>query len=184
MATTSKKNINEEVSSDVVENNDVEVKAPVVKKVKKYAPDDMIECRSITAGLLVYNGAKSKLHYSWADYGDTAFVEYQDLQSLQSSKSPYLTRPCFIIEDDELVEQWGNMLNPIYNKIAESDLDKFFAMAPSKIKKVLEQYPIGMKNTIKSRAASMVESGELYDIRVAKAIDEVVGSDLVDQMSH
>ena len=76
------------------------------KTPKKYAPGDAIECRSVTGGKLILIGSKSQLQYTWEDYGDTAWVEYQDLQALYSRKSNFLIKPRFIIEDTELVEQW------------------------------------------------------------------------------
>ena len=103
-------------------NNDQAAKS-TAKKPKKYAPTDTIECRSVTGGELILIGDKTKLHYNWADFGDTAYVEYQDLQALQSRRSGFLTHPRFIIEDDNLVDQWGSMLKPIYDKINTKNID-------------------------------------------------------------
>lgn len=151
---------------------------PVKKESKKYAPNDLIECRSVTGGGLILVGTKSQLQYEWEDYGDTAYVEFQDLQALQSRKSGFLVKPRFIIEDEELVEQWASMLKPIYNKINNQDIEELFGLNnPEKFKKILSKMPDGIKDSIKTKAAQKIASGELYDIRLVKIIDELLGTE-------
>ena len=159
--------------------NEVSEKTTTKKVAKKYAPTDLIECRSITGGELILVGDKTKLHYTWADYGDTAYVEYQDLQALQSRKSGFLTKPRFIIEDEELVEQWKSMLKPIYDKINTKSIEQFFKLPVGKFEAQLKVIPVGLKEAVKTRAVQMIQSDELYDIRKVRAIDEAWGTDFV-----
>lgn len=169
-----------------IETNEIEKKVTtdkpkkgdsVKKSTKKYAPEDTIECTSVTAGELILIGTKTKLQYTWSDYGDTAYVEYQDLQALQSRKSGFLTKPRFIIEDEELVEQWGSMLKPIYNKINDRNIEAMLKLTPDKFRSKLSQMPSGIKDSIKTKAAQMISSEELNDIRIIKIIDEVLGTE-------
>ena len=154
--------------------------APIKKTHKKFAPDERIECRSVTGGELILIGAKSQLQYSWADYNDTAYVEYQDLQALQSRKSNFLTKPRFIIEDEELVEQWGSMLKPIYEKVITQDIEDFFNLPINKFKAQLNIMPDGIKDAIKTKAVQMIKDEELYDIRKVREIDAAWGTDFVE----
>lgn len=154
--------------------------APIKKTPKKYAPDERIECRSVTGGELILVGPKSHLQYTWADYNDTAWVEYQDLQALQSRKSGFLVKPRFVIEDAELVEQWGNMLKPIYDKVNTEDIESFFALPLNKFKAQLKVVPLGLKDAIKTKAVQMIESEELYDIRKVREMDAAWGTDFVE----
>ena len=153
------------------------------KAPKKFAPDDVIECRSVTYGELVLLGFKSKLLYTWANAGDVAYVEYQDLQALQSRKSKFLTEPLFIIEDEDLVKQWGGMLQPVYSKIVEADLEEILQLSVAKLKSRLKSSPEGIKKSIKSMAAAKIMSGELDSLNKIKAIDEVLGTDLMSTIS-
>ena len=100
-----------------------EVKKPTPRK---YAPDDLIPCRSITYGELLMTGTKSKLMYVWANYNDVTEVEFQDLQALKSTRSSYLFRPRIVIEDEELVEQWGKDFKDMYSKIVSVDVEEMF----------------------------------------------------------
>lgn len=159
-------------------NQNTETKT-TAKKVKKYAPNDLIECRSVTGGELILVGDKTKLHYTWSDYGDTAYVEYQDLQALQSRKSAFLTKPRFMIEDENLVEQWATMLKPIYDKINTKNIEEFFNLPVDRFEAQLKVMPEGLKEAVKTRAVQMIQSDELYDIRKVRAIDTAWGTDFV-----
>lgn len=168
--------------TEVTEKSKVEtVKAIPTKMVaKKYSPSDLVECRSVTGGELILIGDKSKLQYTWADYGDTAWVEYQDLQALQSRRSGFLTKPRFIIEDEDLVEQWGSMLKPIYDKINTQTIEDFFELPLNKFKVQLKIMPEGLKDAIKTKAVQMIQDEELYDIRKVREIDVAWGTDFVE----
>lgn len=151
--------------------------APAKKEPRKYAPNDRIECRSVTGGELILVGTKSQLQYTWEDYGDTTEVEFQDLQALQSRRASFLTKPRFIIEDEELVEQWSSMLKPIYNKINNQDIEELFELSPEKFEKALSKMPDGIKESVKTKAAQKLASEELHDIRIIKIIDKILGTE-------
>ena len=171
-----------EVTDVVIEEptQEVEVVEPVKKAPKKYAPTDVIECRSVTGGSLVLIGPKTHLQYEWSDYGDTAYVEYQDLQALQSRKSNFLIKPRFIIEDEELVEQWGTMLKPVYNKVTDQTIEELFDLPLNKFKAHLNMMPEGLKAAVKTKAVQMIKTEELYDIRKVREIDAAWGTDFVE----
>lgn len=154
--------------------------APVKKTPKKFAPDDRIECRSVTGGELILIGPKSRLQYSWEDYNDTTYVAYEDLQALQSRRSKFLVKPRFIIEDEELVEQWGSMLKPIYERVVSQDIEDFFALPLNKFKAQLNIMPDGLKDAIKTKAVQMIKNDELYDIRKVREMDAAWGTDFVE----
>jgi hypothetical protein len=154
--------------------------APAKKTPKKYAPVERIECRSVTGGGLFLVGPKTQLLYTWEDYNDTAYVEYQDLQALQSRKSGFLVKPRFIIEDEELVEQWGAMLKPIYDKVTTQSIEDFFALPLERFKAQLQVMPAGLKDAVKTKAVQMIDSEELYDIRKVREMDAAWGTDFVE----
>ena len=183
---TTTKKTKSEVQVDVKANvvaeepkKEVKVKEPVKNVPKKFAPTDTIECRSVTGGQLILIGPKSHLQYTWEDYGDTAWVEYQDLQALQSRKSNFLVKPRFIIEDADLVEQWSSMLKPIYNKVTDTTIEELFELPLNKFKAQLNVVPDGVKDAIKTKAVQMIETEELYDIRKVREIDAAWGTDFV-----
>lgn len=147
---------------------------------KKFNRDEEIMCTSVTVGGLTLVGSKSKDEYRWEDYGDTAYVRFDDLQALYTTKSPFLTKPLFIIEDEDLVNQWGSLLAPIYSKIHEDDVDLIFTLSPQAFKSKILGMPEGLKDSVKTRASQKIQDGSLYDIRIIKIIDETLNTAFVD----
>lgn len=144
---------------------------------RKFAQDDMILCKSVTYGELLLPGKKSKLLYIWSNYGDTTEVEFQDLQALRSTRSAYLMNPYFVIEDEELLEQWPELKN-LYDKVAALDVDNLFNLPINQFKKKLRDIPIGFKDPIKNIAGEKIRSGSLDSIAKINALDEILGTEL------
>ena len=177
------------MAKNVIENEDIvveeEVKTDakkaksVQKAARKFAPGDMIPCRSITYGELLLTGAKTKLLYTWANYGDVTEMEYQDLQALKSTRSSYLFKPRFIIEDEELVEQWSGDFKKMYDEIVEMDVESLFRLPVGQLKAKLKKAPAGVQLAVKNVAGEKIMNGSLDSLAKIKAIDEVLGTQLM-----
>ena len=152
-----------------------EVKKPTPRK---YAPDDLIPCRSVTYGELLLSAPKSKLMYVWANYNDVTEVEFQDLQALKSTRSNYLFRPRIIIEDEELVEQWSKDFKDMYSKITHVDVEEIFDLPLGKFKTALKNAPKGVQQAVKNIAGEKIMNGSLDSLAKIKAIDDILGTDL------
>lgn len=174
------KNTVENTEIEAVEETVVESKkskAPA-KTPRKYAPTDMISCRSITYGELLLTGTKSKMLYTWANYGDVTEMEFQDLQALKSTRSSYLFKPRFIIEDPELVEQWSNDLGKMYKEIVDVDVEDMFRLPLNQFKSKLKKAPVGVQQAVKNVAGEKILNGTLDSLAKIRAIDEILGTDL------
>lgn len=156
----------------------VEETKPVAKQPKKFAQDDMILCRSVTYGELLLTGPKSKLLYSWANYGDVTEIPFQDLQALRSTRSSYLFRPRFIIEDEDLVELWAKDLKDMYNNLVDEDVDALFKLPLNQFKSKLKKAPKGVQQAVKNIAGEKILNGSLDSLAKIKAIDEILNTDL------
>lgn len=153
-------------------------KTAAAKEVRKFAPDDMIPCRSITYGELLLTGAKTKFLYSWANYGDVTEMYFQDLQALKSTRSSYLFRPRFVIEDEELVEQWKNDLGQMYSDIIATDVEAMFKLPVNQLRAKLKKAPVGVQQAVKNLAGEKIMNGTLDSLAKIKAIDEILGTQL------
>lgn len=175
-------NKKEVISEDIeiVEAEEVkqESKKAPAKAPRKYAPDELVTCRSLTYGELLLTGTKSKLLYSWANYGDTTEVEFQDLQALKSTRSSYLFKPRFVIEDEELVEQWSKDLGDMYKTIVEVDVEDLFKLPLNQFKSKLKKAPKGVQQAVKNIAGEKILNGSLDSLAKIKAIDDILGTDL------
>lgn len=176
---TKKEIISDEIETvvDVEETKQVSRKAPV-KSVRKFEPGDMIPCRSMTFGELLLTGPKSKLLYSWANYNDYTEVEFQDLQALKSTRSSYLFKPRFIIEDEELAEQWSKDLGDMYKNIVDVDVEDLFKLPINQFKSKLKKAPRGVQQAVKNIAGEKILNGSLDSLAKINAIDEILGTDL------
>jgi hypothetical protein len=174
------KNTVENTEIEAVEETVVETKKAKVpaKAPKKYAPDEMIPCRSITYGELLLTGTKSKMLYTWANYGDVTDMEFQDLQALKSTRSSYLFKPRFIIEDPELVEQWENDLGKMYKEIVDVDVEDMFRLPLNQFKAKLKKAPVGVQQAVKNVAGEKILNGTLDSLAKIRAIDEILNTDL------
>lgn len=175
-----KKEIISEENEVIVDTEEVkqEPKKAPAKAPRKFAPDDMIVCRSLTFGKLLLTGMKSKILYRWANYGDTTEVEYQDLQALRSTRSSYLFKPRFVIEDEELVAQWGKDFGDMYKNITDVDAEDLFKLPANQFKSKLKKAPKGVQQAVKNIAGEKILNGSLDSLAKIKAIDEILGTDL------
>lgn len=158
---------------------------PTEKKVKTsekdYEPTDTISCRSVFEGTLYMGGKITKTLYTWAGYGDTQEIEFQDLRALLRANSRYLTAPFIVIDDEELMKlpRWKD-LQKIYDDLFSIDsLDGMFNSSPDNLRRTLELLPAGMHASVKAGAADRITRGMLDSLTKIKIIDEVLGTDLV-----
>ena len=63
-----------------------------------YRPDEMIPCRSIFPGVLLFSGTHSGMTYTFTGIGDRRNVEYQDLKAGLLEQRSSMFNPDFIIE--------------------------------------------------------------------------------------
>lgn len=168
-------NINDVKTTDEVAKKEGKVSA---KSPRKYNPSDMIPCRSITFGELLLTGTKSKLLYSWANYGDITEVEFQDLQALKSTRSSYLFKPRFVIEDEELAAQWSKDLGTMYKAIVDVDVEDLFKLSPAQFESKLKKAPKGVQQAVKNIAGEKILNGTLDSLKKINAIDRILGTDL------
>lgn len=179
MATTktvTKKTTVKPSESELVETKTVEEK-PIIKKFEK---DELIPCRSTTPGLLLYNGAKSNLPYSWSALGDITYVEYQDLLAAMVMRSDYIFDPLFVIEDEEVLAdpKWIEV-KALYESIdASVDVYSILDLPVNKFRRALEQSPKGVLNAIKAEVSTQIAKGVFDSYQKVKIIDEVCGTDL------
>ena len=176
MANTKKMDV--QVEESTVE--EVVVK-PVVKKVNKvkHDPSELVPCRSVRFGELILIGPKTRMPYSWANEGDVRDVEYQDLVSWKALHSRYLFEPMIIIEDEDICEEWKADLGALYDSLQQIDIKEMFKLPHRQFVSQLKKLPDGMKSTVQNMAYAMIQDGTLYDLRVIKAIDEILKTELM-----
>ena len=177
MATTKKSTVETEDIIDTVE--DVKPTPKRAVKTVKHDPNEYIRCRSVRFGELILIGPKTRTPYKWLNEGDVAEVEYQDLMSWKALRHKYLFEPMIIIEDEEIVEEWSADLGKLYADLQYIDVKALFQLPHRQFVAQLKKLPVGMKTTVQNMAYAMIQDGTLYDLRIIKAIDEILGTELI-----
>lgn len=176
--TVAEPELNKEEKTIIEENVTTTEKVSVPKKFEK---DDLIPCRSITPGLLLYNGVKSKIPYSWSAMNDVTYVEYQDLLAAMVMRSDYIFDPLFVIEDEDVLAdpKWKEV-NDLYQEMEESiDIMELINLPTNKFRKALTESPKGIQNAVKTRVASLIGQNSFDSYQKIKIIDEVCGTELI-----
>lgn len=151
------------------------------KQSKKYDAHDLILVRSITQGTLLLPGKKSGILYRWESYGDVSEVEYQDLYTLKASRSSYLYKPFFVIEDEELLEDpiWKD-LRKIYDESFDiSDINTIINLPLSDFEKTLERLPEGYKDAVKFEISKRIDNETFDSLHKVRVLDRICGTDLM-----
>ena len=177
MATTKKSTVETEEIIETVE--EVKPTPKKVAKAVKHDPNEYIPCRSVRFGELILIGPKTRTPYRWANEGDIAEVEFQDLMSWKALRHKYLFEPMIIIEDEDIVEEWNADLGKLYADLQYIDVKALFKLPQRQFVAQLKKLPIGMKATVQNMAYTMIQDGTLYDLRIIKAIDEALGTELI-----
>ena len=146
---------------------------------KKYNANDLIKCKSIANGELLFVGEKSKILYRWSDYGDVEEVEYQDLLYAARMRSKTLLLPRIIVLDNEFVKQ-NKELDKLYKSMhGYDDLIKLLNLDINSFKVALTTLPEGVRDALKGLASTMIANGSLDSIKKIKALDEAFGTQLL-----
>lgn len=193
-AKTATKTVANKVEAELVNevsNQTVEAEPKVEPKVEPKKPrqfnqNDLILCRSVTAGWLGVSG-KSGQYYTFYNLGDECEIEYQDLFALKSRRSRYLYDPLFIIEDEELLEnpRWADIKKFYDEKLySMEDVDYILNLSPNKFKSTLETLPKGLAKTVQVEVAKRIEDGTFDSLKKINIIDEVFGTDFRNILSE
>lgn len=168
---------------DTVEDNVNEVVEEIVKPIKteskKFAQDDLIPCKSITAGELLMVGERTKMLYRWADADDVQEIEYQDLIYATRSNSGFVFKPRFIIMDNDFVIQNPKVQEKYDTMYTNKDLRDILLLSPAEIKKAIPTLPEGAKESLKSMASTMIDNGSLDSVARIKVLDELFNTNLM-----
>lgn len=169
--------IEEKAVETVVEETNVKATAPAEKT---FEPEDLIPCRSMVSGQLFIEGTRSKLLYTFADYGDVCDIEYRDLIYLvRSYRDKTIYEPRIVVEDEDFIAQ-----NPKLGELYESmytngDLMDVINLPLTQMVNTVNSLPVGCKNALKGVVATMIDSGALDSIKKIKVLDDIFGTNMM-----
>ena len=162
----------------VDEEDEKKVPEPKLIPKKKFTQNDLVLCKSVTLGGLSLTGAKSKEYYRWEAYGDEAEVEFGDLQSLVRSKSSYIFGPMFVIEDQDVIDEFPEVKKFYEESYTVQDLEGVLDLDVDSMIKTMNTLPKRALTTLKSIASTQVSNGRLDSVKKIRALDDFFGTEL------
>lgn len=148
------------------------------KQKRVFKQDDGIPCRSITQGGLFMEGAKTKMVYEWSEYGDITYVEYADLASAVRVRSSYIFSPCFMIDDDDFVEEFPQLKKFYTENYSVNDLETILSYPVDRMIEEIGLLPKTAIESLKVMSASAISDGTLDSVAKIKALDDFFGTNL------
>lgn len=147
------------------------------KAIKKFAPEDMILCRSVVPWPIVKPGQNTV--YRWPYFGYEDYVAFKDLQSWR--QTPIVKEPMIMIEDPDICDQWKHDLGNLYQKyLGVSYPEEFFEKDDEEFRKTLESATLTFKELIKYTAMDMIRNQNYPSVAKIVIIDEVLGTGIKD----
>lgn len=170
-----KETVKEETGDIKEDVTPVITKKEIKVETKKFKPDDVIACRSVTPWKLNALGVDGRTVYHWEYFGDVDYLTYRDLQALR--RSDFVTKPKFIIEDADLCYQWRRELGDTYKYFLGVEYpEEFFDLSDNEFEKLLKQAPDTIKEVIKVTAMNMIKNENYPTIQKLTLIDNILGT--------
>ena len=150
-------------------------------KTRKFKDIDLINCRSLTNGKLVFEGKRSGNVYRWPGYDHIEPVEYRDLMyALRESKDrSILFIPRVMVLDDDFVSA-NPALNEFYQQFLNfEDVKEILELPASQMKSVVTSLPLGIQECLKSLVSTAIKNGVLDSVKKIKILDEVFDTQML-----
>jgi len=169
----------EAVVEEKVKEEPIQKKKDEPKKAEvRFESDDLIRCRSVRPGQLIYQSKKSGVLYIWSSYDDEVEMLYSDLRTLYISKSRFIMEPWFIIENDALLEQWTSV-RELYKRVYKyEDIDEVLTYSNDDFRNALLAMPEGLRESLKTIIATKIDEGSFDSLQKIKIADQILGTDL------
>ena len=167
------------VTETISEQKNTEIKTKK-KTDADYRPEEMIPCRSVFPGVLIFTGDHSGITYTVNGMGDRRNIEYQDLKAGMLLQHSMLFNPDFIIEDYNLIndERWAELKEVYENMYTDEDIKKVMKLPTRQFKEAFLKLPVTARQSIITLIATQIENGTFDEYSKVKFIDETCGTRL------
>jgi len=156
--------------------------APVIKKLERIDPNEIIDVQSCTYGELIYVSKKNGYTILWDDFGCVNPVTVGDLIDMRNGQKKFFEEPWIVLTGDrapiimeylQIAKYYNN-----FNKI--EDFDEIFSYEPDELKSVVSSMSDSMKEVVARRAYALVHEGSLDSNKLIVAIEESTGYKIQD----
>lgn len=169
-----------QMSEAIEETKKDPIKKPETKRpTKKFSSEDMITCVSVTPWKLIMDSSDHSRVYTWEGWGDEEDVRYGDLLSWRTKD--IVKEPLVLIQDQDLVAQWGKDLAEAYKPFIGVDYpEELFRLPDKTFEELLRTGNRTVRSIIQVTATSMIKAENYPEIQKIKMIDDITGTCLMD----
>lgn len=176
---TETKNISELSSESKVESKEITNESKETKKQKKvFDQSEGVMCHSVTQGGLFVEGPKTSMIYRFIDYGDECEIEYRDLTALVRSKSSYVYHPYFIIDDEDFIAEFPQIVKFYDEQYSIKDLKAILKEDVYTMTEAIKKLPATAVENLKTIAATQISNGYIDSIAKVRTLNEIFGTEL------
>lgn len=156
----------------------------VTKEKRKFEPEELVSCVSVTPGELFMVGYKSHNLYTWADSDDVIGVEFRDLDYAVKARKATVTEPYIVVDDEDFLALHP-FLRDIYAGIYSiNELKSILSLSPSQMERTIKALPEWAINSFKTVVSSMVDDGSLDSIKKIKILDNIFGTEMLLKLTN
>ena len=159
---------------------ELKAKKPVLKRMR---PDALVEVKSNFYGLLYYKSKVTGYECEWSNYGDINLLTIAELQNMRNGQRKFFTENWVVFAGDNAQDalDWLQ-IRQYYGDIVELDsIDEVFQWSPERIESSVAKMAQSAKDSIVMRAYDMIQAGEMYDMRVIRAVEKATGYALLEK---
>ena len=147
---------------------------------KEIPLNTLVEVRSGFHGVLTYESKKTGYKIIFENFGDTEYMELQELIAARNSSKKYFEKNWFLIDDKEILE-FLNVDKYYKNAINVEDFDNIFNKSEKEIRNIINKMSKGQKEILINRAIRKIEDGTIDSRKIINALEEVLEVKLTDK---
>lgn len=145
---------------------------------KMLDPNMYVPVKNGFHGVLIYKDKATGELYRWTEFGDEIELTVSTLQKARSAQRKFFEENWFLIEDREVIE-YLNAEQYYKNALTYDEFDSLFSLTPDEIKDRIAKLSKGQKRGVVYTAKQRIESGELYNLNIIRALEEALDTELI-----
>lgn len=164
------------VKTSITETTAKPAETPVKRRLSDIDMNELIEVQNITYGGLHYESREGYV-VDWIGYGDTQLIPNSELLKMRNQQPAFFTTPWVKLVGDNAEATISYLqVEKFYNPITKlSDFSELLECDPEDITAMLTDVGNSTKEAVARYAYAKVQSGELDNLKVIKAIESAVG---------
>jgi hypothetical protein len=152
------------------------------RKTKRQIPlNTLVEVKNGFNGKLVFVSKKTVGYKVVFDnFGDTDYIELDELVSASNSQRSFFQKNWFIIDDYEILE-FLNVSRFYENALDIDEFDEIFTKTDVEIAEIISKLSDGQKNTLIYRSRQLIDEGGIDSRKIIETLEKSLNVELIER---